>query len=181
MAIKNKIILTLILSFILIVLINVLIVFPLINKIKNNSQELINTKQKTATLITETTNLGKFNNLNQEVESFLKQIDDLLVNPDVLIEFINFLEETSESNNVEIESLNLFSRKEGEDYWPFIIFQISCQARFADFLVFLEKLENNLYLVETQSMAINRLAWESEKNSFKNIRASFSIKVLTRK
>jgi Tfp pilus assembly protein PilO len=179
MAIKNKIILTLVASFFLIVLMIVLIVFPLLDRIKNNSQELINKKQKTASLTAETFNLERFNNLDKEVESFLSQIDKLFIDSKVPIEFINFLEETSEKTNVEIESLNLSDQKLNQDYWPSLVFQISCQASFADFQVFLEKLENNPYLVEVQNMTITKLSSDQEDSS-RNIRASFSLKVFTK-
>ena len=179
MAIKNKIILTLVVSFFLIVLIIVLVVFPLIDKIKDNSQELISKKQKTASLTAETFNLERFNNLDKEVESFLSQVDKLFIDSKVPIEFINFLEETSEKTNVKIESLNLSDQKASQDYWPSLVFQMSCQASFVDFLIFLEKLENNPYLVEVQNMTITKLASDQEDFS-RNIRASFSLKVFTK-
>jgi Tfp pilus assembly protein PilO len=179
MAIIKKIYLTLIITFSLLVLMFIFIICPLFNQIKSNSQKLIIEKEKIIELEAEASNLEKFNNLYNEVESFLKQVDDLFINAEVPLEFINFLENVSQKNRIEIENLSLSDKKTNQNDWPYLVFQIVCSGTFADFLIFLEKIENSSYLIEVENITISKLS--SDQESFvKNIRASFSIKVFTK-
>ncbi len=175
---KKRIYLTLIIFSCLIILIIVFFIFPFLSRIKNNSQELALQKEKMINLEAKINNLGKFRDLGTDLEQFLKEIDNLFVDAEVPVDFINFLEKTSEKCGLSIEILPI-SDKEAKNFWPCINFKIISIGSFPDFLMFLEKLENNPYLLEIQNITISRLA-EKEDISSKNIRADFSLKVFVK-
>ena len=179
MAIKKKIYLTLIIFSLLIILIIVFVVFPLFRGIKNNSKELIVQKEKFVALEAKITNLEKFKVLYAELQRFLKEIDNLFVDSRVPVEFIGFLEKSSEKSQLEIEILPTSDKKIEKDFWPHLTFQITSTGSFPNFLKFLEKLENSLYLVELQNVSISKLTGDKDAVS-DNVRADFSVKVFVK-
>ncbi|MCX6759198.1 MAG: type 4a pilus biogenesis protein PilO [Candidatus Nealsonbacteria bacterium] len=179
MAIKKKIYLTLIIFSLLIILIIVFVIFPLFRGIKNNSKELIVQKEKFVALEEKITNLEKFKVLYAELQHFLKEIDNLFVDSGVPVEFISFLEKTSEKSQLKIEILPTSDKKMEKDFWPFLTFQITSTGSFTNFLKFLEKLENGLYLVEVQNVSISKLTGDNDIVS-DNVRANFSVKVFVK-
>lgn len=179
MAIKTKIYLTLLISSFLIILIIVFIVFPLFNGIKNNSQELMVRKEKTVELEAENLNLEKFKDAHKEISQFLKEIDNLFIDSEVPLEFINFLEETAEKTGNKLESLSLSDKKIEKDSWDYLVFQISLTSSFSKILIFIEKIENNPYLIEIEGMTISKLA-PNQETGLKEVRANFSIKVFAK-
>jgi len=179
MAIKKKIYLTLIIFSLLIILMIVFVVFPLFRGIKNNSKELIVQKEKFVALEAKITNLEKFKVLYAELQHFLKEIDNLFVDSGVPIEFISFLEKTSEKSQLKIEILPTSDKKMEKDFWPYLAFQITSTGSFPNFLKFLEKLENGPYLVEVQNVSIGKLTGNNGAVS-DNVRANFSVKVFVK-
>lgn len=179
MAIKKKIYLTLIIFSLLIILIIVFVVFPLFRGIKNNSKELIVQKEKFVALEAKITNLEKFKVLYAELQHFLKEIDNLFVDSRVPVEFIGFLEKTSEKSQLKIEILPTSDKEIEKDFWPYLAFQITSTGSFPNFLKFLEKLENSPYLVEVQNVSIGKLTGDEGVIS-DNVRANFSVKVFVK-
>jgi len=179
MAIKKKIYLTLIIFSLLIILMVVFIIFPLLGQIKNNAKELIVQKEKFVALEAKITNLEKFKVLYVELQHFLKQIDNLFVDARVPVEFISFLEETSEKSQLKIEILPGSDKEMEKDFWPYLTFQITSTGSFPNFLKFLEKLENSLYLLEVQNVSIGKLTGDKDVVS-DDVRANFSVKVFVK-
>jgi len=179
MAIKKRIYSTLIIFAFLIILIIVFIVFPLFCEIKNNSKELIVQKEKFVDLETKIINLEKFKVSYTELRPFLKEIDNLFVDSKAPIEFIGFLENTSKESQLKIEILPTSDKKTEKDFWSYLTFQITSTGSFPNFLKFLEKLENSLYLVEIQNINIGKLIGDKDAVS-DNVRANFSVKVFVK-
>lgn len=180
MAIKKRIYLTLIIFAFLIILIIVFIVFPLFGEIKNNSKELIVQKEKFVVLETKIANLEKFKVLQADLQYFLKEIDNLFVDPIVPVEFIGFLENTSEKSGLETEIMPVGSDKKMEKgFWPYLTFQITSSGSFSNFLKFLEKIENGPYLIEVQNLSISKLTGDKDI-VFDKVRVAFSIKVFVK-
>ncbi|MGB9743568.1 MAG: type 4a pilus biogenesis protein PilO [Minisyncoccales bacterium] len=159
MAIGNKIYLAIsgfILSFFLIIS---FIVLPLLEQIKNNSQELTAEKEKLVDLEAKIVNLQKFKNLGNELSSFLEEINNLFVDAKAPIAFIDFLEKTARKSRLTIEIMPpILVEKTEEDLWSYFKFHLILTGSFIDFLKFLEKIENSPYLVEVQSITFSSQA-----------------------
>ncbi len=175
---KKRTYLTLTIFSLLIVLTVFFVIFPLFNRIKNNSEELVAKKENIIFLEARVSNLERFRALYAELEHFLEEVDNLFVDSEMPIEFIDFLERTSKESQLEIEILPISDKKTREGFWPYLTFQITSSGSFSNFLRFLEKLENNPYLIEVKNITISRLTKEGA--AFSGVRANFSVEVFVK-
>ncbi len=160
------------------ILIFVFMVYPLSKNIKNSSQELVSQKKELADLELKIVNLEKFKILYKNFEEILKKIDNLFVSQELPVDFIAFLENTSDEFSLKTEISPSAAKKIGGDPWSSFVFQLSSGGSFNNLVKFIKKLENSSYLIEVQNVNISRVA--AEKNAPSDIRAVFSIKVFVR-
>lgn len=140
----------------LIVLINVFAVTPILKSIKEDSQWLVSEKANLLSLEEKIDNFKKFDEFYADREETLRQVDDLFIDSEVPVDFINFLEKTGYQSSVSIEIAPFSAGKKEKDSWPFLNFQVTVEGPFPSFLTFLEKIENSPYLIEIQSLNINQ-------------------------
>ncbi|MFH1671343.1 MAG: hypothetical protein ABH889_01020 [Candidatus Portnoybacteria bacterium] len=169
---NSKIKLSISISVVAAILIFFFLLGPILNGIKSSSKNLTDQRKNLAILETKISNLEQFRTIYQELIDILGEIDNLFVDSEVPIEYINFLEVTAGNINLDINILSVTSQNNPEDAWPSMTFQVQGTGRLSDFLVFLDKLENSLYLVDIKSLSIANLQTDT-------IRASFSVKVFT--
>jgi len=133
------------------------VIFPMVREIKEKSQQLLLEKEAHQVFIEEKKNLQSFKETYQEIERDLTIADNLLVDSEVPIEIINFLENTASSFNVLI-NISSVSLEQTEEYpWPSLVFSLQAFASFSDFSRFIETLESNSYLIEIHEMNIRRM------------------------
>jgi len=152
MTLKNKINLSLIIFIVLSVCLIVLVIYPLFKEIKNSSEELVSEKQKLFSLERKIENLKEFQTLWLKIEPNLKKIDQLFIDPQVPVEFVNFLEKIAKDSEILIEISSSLSSKTEKDPWSSLLLQINSTAPFSKFLKFLEKIEASPYLIEIQNL-----------------------------
>lgn len=174
MTIKNKINLTIVLSFVLIVLFFLIVTQPTFKEIKNNSQTLISEKEKLLSLEDKTNNLENQKAIYETMKLNLGEIDDLLLNSDLPVEFFSFLEETADNSQIKIKISPIPGGKTDKDIWPSLSFQVNLAGSFTNFLKFLEKIENAPYLISIQNLNINSSKEKGDTQS------TLSFKVYTR-
>lgn len=172
---KKKIYITLVVLGGLSILSIVLIIRPLFKEIKKNSEGLLLEKNNLILLEDKIKNLEESENLYKTHQSNLDKIDELFVNPEVPIEFVNFLENNAAKSQLSIEISSVALTKKETDPWPSLSFQTSTVGSFSNFLKFLEKLETSPYLIEIINLNVKKLA-EAESD----VEAIFSIKVFTK-
>jgi len=186
MTIKNKINLSLAIFGIIIIFLIAFIIYPLFNEIKKNSEDLIFTKQKLLSFGVKIEDLERLQSLWQEIEPNFNKIDQLFVNPEVPVGFINFLEITSQDCNLSVQVSPGSPSHAGKDLWPSLTFQIILSGSFPDSLKFLEKLKTSPYLIEFQNLNIRRLTEKEleskrfEKFSLGDVEINLPIKVYTK-
>lgn len=152
----SKIQLLLLILAVSFVLLTVFVIYPLFNNIKSQSRELVYQKEKLVHLESTVMNLEKFRVLYQDLDEILYKIDSLLINPEVPVELIGFLEKTSEECSIDSEIL-LGSVGNPEKYsWTPVSLQITVRGSSSDVLKFLEKLENSPYLINIRKLTLNR-------------------------
>lgn len=178
MIIEKKIKTSVAIFFSLVVLINVFVVYPIFKNIKDDSQSLISEKNRLLSLNKKIEDLKKFDVLYKDRKEILKQINSLFIDPEVPVDFINFLERTGSQSSVNVE-INPFSvGKDNKNSWPFLNFQATVSGPFASFLLFLEKIENSPYLIEIQSLTIGQPTEAGQPTG--NIKATISFKVFSK-
>jgi len=179
MEIKKKIYLTLAVSALLVVLAFIFVILPLFNEIKGKSGKLAAQKEEFSALEAKIANLKEFEGLYSELQYLLKEIDKLFVNSGVPVEFIGFLERTAKECRLEIEILSALNTKTEKDFWPSITFQAATTGSFLDFIKFLEKIENSLYLLEVQRISVNKPSEDKDVVS-EGVKSNFSVKVFVK-
>jgi len=164
----------------------VFIILILFADIKKKSGEIPLQKQDLSFLQAKIDNLGKFKNIYQEVNPNLDEINNLFIDPEVPVEFIGFLEKTSQDCGISINTSLLSAKKSDKDFWNFLSFRITAASSFSKFLTFLEKVENSHYLIEIQNLNIKRLSEDDlklkdfEGFSVGDVEVNLSIKVYTK-
>jgi len=167
-----------------------LIIYPLFNNIKKNSETFISQKRELALLEVEIENLEKFEKIYQTHYQNLGKIDKLFIDPEIptdIIEFVAFLRKIAKDSQISIDISSSTPKKQiVADPWPSIIFQVSCKGRLSNFEKFLEKLETSPYLIEILNLNIRRLTEkelkpeEFEEFSLADSSISLLIKVFTK-
>ncbi|MCX6760717.1 MAG: hypothetical protein NTZ84_01240 [Candidatus Nealsonbacteria bacterium] len=178
MNIGKKINTSIVIFLSLIILINVFVVCPLLKAIKNDSQRLVSEKNKFLTLDERIDVLKKLDVIYKDREETLKQIDDLFVDPEVPVDFLNFLEKTGYQSSVGVEVDPFSVGKIDKNSWPFLNFQITVNGSFPSFLIFLEKIENSPYLIEIQGLTVSQSTEANQSPG--NIKALLSFKAFSK-
>lgn len=184
--IKKKQILILITIFLgITILLFFLVISPLFKGIKKNSADIILIKKELISLDSQTKNLEEFRKFYQKNQSDLEKINKLFINPEIPIDFVNFLEKAAQDSKISIKiSLSQYGGTK-KDTWPSIQFQISASGPFTDFLKFIEKIETSPYLIEIQNLNINRSTETSpsltgpKETPRVEVKANLTIKVYT--
>lgn len=175
--IQRKFLATLIISLIVIIFFIYLIIFPLINKIEENSEEYLSNQEIINRLDKREYMYKKLQKSYDEKNSELLVTEKILINDEETAGFIFILEKLAEqTNNVfQIKTANSFSPSENKEEIPFLSLKISLLGDFSSMLDFLSNLENNPYtpyrLIEISEINIKRLV---EKNLV-NLEESFSL------
>jgi Tfp pilus assembly protein PilO len=164
----------------------VFLIYPSFKQIAGNSEGFLLEKNKIAAAAQEVENRKKMENLYKIYQPDLDKIEKIFIDPDVPLEFIDFLENTASSSHLELEIFSMEKKLEKDDPWPSLLFQLSAVGTFPDFSEFLEKLEKGPYLIETLNLSTRSLGQkESGAKESENLRPAdtnnlLSIKVFTK-
>lgn len=164
----------------------IFVILPLIQGIKESSQQLLLEEEARVTLSEEIRNFQNFKTVYQEIESDLEKTGDFFAIQEPPIEFINFLEKTALNSNVLIEISSVSPGKTEEYPWSFLNFRLRASGSFSNFSRFIEKLEKGSYLIEIYELGLRKSAEgsletkESVGFSARNVSASLSLKVFTK-
>ena len=185
MTIKKKITISTVFFLVLSILLIVFLIYPLFLEIKKNSQDFLSQKQKLIALEEKVENLEKFKIVFPEISPTLEKIDNLFIDPEVPVDFIRFLEKTSQDSQISLKISPAPPLKIEKDPWPSLSFQLSLAGSFPNLSNFLEKLKSSFYLIEIQNLTISCLSEtelkskEFEQFSLGDVKATLSIKVYT--
>lgn len=180
---KNKTQIFLIMFCVINISFIIFLIYPIISDIRKNSQELISVKKDFIIFETKIRNLEEFETTHSELEPNFEKAFSLFIDPKAPVKFMEFLEKISQDCQLQTEILPVQISKNKEDRWSSLPLKITSVGYFSNFLKFIKKIEYSPYLIEIQSLRINRLAErEIESKEFDNlvlggIRTTLSIKV----
>jgi len=152
-------------------------IWPIFEKVRENSQTLIETEREMDMLDV------KSENFEESEDSFFaleinKDLAEFFIDPDIDNNFIEFLEGLAQDLSVPIEvSRYTFKKQEGDIWFPHG-YKISCSGPFQNILRMVGKLETSPYLIEINSLEIRRTADEETEQEY--FSASFLIKGYSR-
>ncbi|MBU2472626.1 hypothetical protein KKE74_01175 [Patescibacteria group bacterium] len=150
-------------SLLILILFIYLIAFPLIDKIKANSQEYLDNQSILTVLHQKETLFKELEKTYQEREDDLLMIEDAFLKTKEAVGFISTLENIAkETGNVfEIKTVNSFTPLPDEEGDSFLVLRISLWGGFSNLLSFIASLEDSPYppyrLIGVDSLNIKRL------------------------
>lgn len=153
----NKIYLLSFIFTVLALLVIVFLVVPALQDIKKASNQIV--ANKAVLLFTDKQSQGveDFKNSYKTYQSDFKKIDELLIDPKNLVDFIRFLETSASDSDVDL-GVNIIpsSKKEMINNLPVTIFDIAAKGGFLNIVRFSEALEKGPYLVRVQSLRVEK-------------------------
>ena len=165
----------------------IFLILPVFNDIIKNSEELMLQKRELALQGERAKNFEQFNQFYNKNKEGLEKAGNLLINFDVPIDFINFLEKVSAESSIIIKISSASSKPAGKELWATLSYQISATGSFQNFLKFLSKIESSPYLIEVQGLNITKpgkqqqvIIGEAGTISAEDISAQFAIKVFAK-
>ena len=147
-------------SFIFVFLSLVLIlglIFPLFNQIRKNVVQVFLQEQTIAQAETRRGEIKDLKKDYQRIQADLEKMRELFVDSQEPINFVKFLEEIAISSGVNIALTFLTRTEEEEDLWPSLSFRVSFESSFENFMMFLDKIESSFFLIEIESLRLNRI------------------------
>ena len=165
--IQRKILALSIIYLIIFVFFIFLIISPLMDKIKENSEEYLSNQEIINRLDNREYMYKKLQKNYNEKNSELLITEKILISDEEIAGFIFALERLAEQTNnlFEIKTANSFVLSEEKEEIPYLSFKISIFGDFSDMIDFLSNLEGNPYppyrLIEINGVDIKRL---EEKN-----------------
>ena len=134
------------------------IIFILFADIKKSSEEIPLQKKNLSSLQSEIFSFVQFGNIYGGIRPDLDKINNLFIDPEVPVDFVSFLEKTSQDCGISINTSLTSGEEKNKELWNSISFQIASDSSFPKFLTFLEKIENSHYLIKIESLNIRRLS-----------------------
>ena len=154
---------TIIISVIVAVIVSVFVYFvivPLMGSMKKNSDDLLGAKETYSALQEQIDNLEQFKATRKVLEYDRARADDLFVDPDMPLRFVQLLEDIATASQITISISPVGSRGTKGDTWPSMDFRISATGPAEGCLRFLERLETAPSLLEIQNLSISAISEE---------------------
>lgn len=176
---NNKIYIVSLIFFLVSLFLIVFFIWPLSDEITKNSEDLISTKNDIFSLSAQIKETENFNKNYETYKPNLEKVDQLFVDPNNPVNFIEFLENTAHDSQITSQvSLTPYQQVKQNS----INFQVSSAGNFSGILNFLKEIEAGPYLTEIENLTIQNSQGSSITKNFslKNVTATFSIKVFTK-
>lgn len=168
---KNKKYIILLIFIITIFLLVAFLVFPVMEDIKNGSEEILSNKARAIFMDKEINEIDSFKKNYKDYEPNFRNINNLFIDQKNPINFIDFLEKEASESGVKI-NIDIFLPEKSEN----AVFKIYSQGNFLNTLKFLEKVERSPYLVKIKSITMRKLI--GEKNLPNLIGVDFLLEVV---
>lgn len=153
-------------------------VFYIFQSIKDTANEMVLDRNSLAVLEADAKSLEIVETQLQERKENLEKINFLFVDAEVPIEFIGYLKTLASGSGVAIKIY--FSPVNQSVPWPSLNFQLTVEGSFQEFSEFLEKLESSPYLVETQSLNVEKMKAKDGADSLNDVSAAISVIVFAK-
>lgn len=180
---ERTIYLILLIFFLVFAVLTFFLAVPLIKKISTFSQELVSLEKELRLLQVRKNELEKLQSEDAHFKENFAQIQQLFVNPENPIQFMNFLESNASELNLKIET-SFPPLKEEEK--GFLRIRLDLLGSYPHFCAFLERLENAPYLLEIEQLTVDKFSEdELKKEDYKDytindVRVILTIKALTK-
>ncbi|MEK7482606.1 MAG: hypothetical protein AAB620_02330 [Patescibacteria group bacterium] len=136
------------------------VIAPLMANMKKNSNDLLSAKKTYSALQEQIDNLEQFKATRQMLEYDRAKADNLFVDPDMPLRFVQLLEDIADVSQITISISPAGSKAIKGDTWPSMAFRISAAGSTVGCFKFLERLETAPALLEIQNLSISAISEE---------------------
>ena len=169
----------------LMILADLVFLLFLFKQIRGHSQSLSSGQEQINLLEQERKGLEKIKTFYKEEHPNIEKIENVFVDSETPLGFIDFLEKTAGNSGLAIEIPSI-KKETGKGFFSSLTLEISLKGSFPNLMRFLEKMENSPYLIEILRADIRRIeekklgekGFEGLKSN--DITANLSIKVLAK-
>ncbi len=138
-----------------------IVVFPFFNEIKRSSEKLFSTQRDLKEMVRKNRELSYWRAREEELENHLRELESVLVNPDMPVEFIEFVEEAASYYEVEVNvSLLSSSEEEKDSFFIPLGIRITGWGEDQDCLAFLDRVEKSHYLLSVEEFSLSSVDGE---------------------
>lgn len=151
------------------------VIRPLFLDIKRTSENLVFQKGQLIDLENKSENIKKFQVAYASRQANLEKINQLFIDKEEPIGFIEFLEKEAKTARLSIEITPVTIKAVADDVWPSTNFSLTLSGSFPRFLQFLDRIESSPYLIDLSNLSLNK----PTQNTNGDIAISFQMKVYT--
>jgi hypothetical protein len=130
---------------------------PLYKMADNGSKELFNLKKLASQAGGRIEEEVKMEEAEQALNKGTEKINGVFVNSEIPVEFIKFLENTAEENDLLIDISPVSFKKEKDEIWTPMGFQVDLLGTFSGCRAFLEKAEYGSYALELDNLTVQKI------------------------
>ena len=183
MKVKNKIYIIAAVFLIISLSLAMFFVFPFIADIQSDSAQIVYDKNEVSLISAESRQIEIFKKRYEEHKPNFQKADRLFVDLENPIDFIEFLEKTSQGAKVS-SVISLAPLPKGKVAGSSMAnFQVSSKGFFKNVLSFADKLESSNYLIAIKSLSITSVESQhikKEKEDLTQVNANFLIEAVTK-
>jgi len=174
---KKKILISIIVSLAFFAIFFFFCPYSVFENIKQSSNQLLFVEVELASIGEKNSEFGNWEKELPDLRQDLEKIKKLFVNLETPVEFLRFLENLAQDNNLSIRVSLLRAGSDKDSNGAILQFKILIDGLFSDCARFLEKLENAPYLIAIEDLNIVRLPEEEGEGFSEEIEFNLSIKV----
>ena len=134
---------------------------PLLSGITADSKEITEKKREALKELKEAENIRSYQLFLKENSDDVQSLEKLFANSQYPIEFIEFIEAAAADSGFPRDTFVITPGKiaEHKEYlpWSLIPLRINGEGSYAEFIQFLERIENAPYLIEISSISLDRI------------------------
>ena len=131
---------------------------PLLRGIQADSAKVLAARTKLVTVSLYEEHIQEFQRISQSQEDGIDKINNLFLDTDTPIAFLEFLENVARSSRVSLKITPVESQRKEEDVWDSIDFELAGKGLYPNVLSFVRQVENGPYLFEFKNVIVQRLA-----------------------
>jgi hypothetical protein len=173
----KKIITTAGVTFAIIGVLLAVVVYPIYKGVVNDNAEVVKLKQELLQINENRKQLRDFENISLQYEEEFLQVQKRFVDSETPVSFFRFLDQAAQTFGLRIEKSPSNPIQIEGDRWPSLEVRIAGEGLYSNFLAFLQAIENAPYILEVQTISINKSEQEQTKEQ---IEFTLSLKVFVR-
>ena len=134
------------------------LVLPLVRQVRSDSTKVLAARSQLARVSLYEEQIQKFEGISQSQKEHVDSIDNLFLDTETPIAFLEFLERRAESSRVSLKITPVESLRKEEDVWDSIDFELAGRGLYPNVLSFVKQVENGPYLFEFKNVIVQRVA-----------------------